>query len=119
MTNYLVLGVSILLAAIAQLLMKKGMLLFGTFPVNQIFIKIFHIFLTPYVFMGLACFALSSVFWLFVLSRLELSLVYPMVSVAYILVALASMFLFKEQVTLIRWTGIFVIIFGVFLISRS
>ncbi len=119
MANYLILGVSILLAVVGQLSMKKGMMLFGTFPASQLLQKIIPMFLNPYVFFGLACFGASAVFWLVVLSRLELSLVYPMVSVAYILVALASWFFFKENVTLARWIGIAVIIFGVVLISRS
>ena len=119
MTNYIILGISILLAVTGQLLMKKGMLVFGTFPVSQFLSKIIPMFLNPYVFVGFACFGLSSVFWLVILSRLELSLVYPMVSVAYVLVAIASLIFFKENVTLMRWLGIMVIIFGVFLISRS
>jgi drug/metabolite transporter (DMT)-like permease len=119
MANFLILAISILLAVAGQLLMKKGMLLFGTFPVSQLLYKIIPMFLNPYVFFGLACFGMSAIFWLVVLSRLELSLVYPMVSVAYILVALASWFFFKENVTLMRWMGIAVIVLGVFLISRS
>jgi multidrug transporter EmrE-like cation transporter len=119
MVNFLILAISILLAVIGQLLMKKGMLEFGTFPVSQLLVKIIPIFMNPYVFLGLACFGISSVFWLVVLSRLPLSLVYPMVSVAYILVAFASMIFFKEQVSVVRWLGISVIVVGVFLISRS
>lgn len=119
MTNYLILAISILLAVAGQLLMKKGMMVFGTFPASQLLYKIIPMFLNPYVFVGLAFFGLSAVFWLVVLSRLELSLVYPMVSVAYILVAIASWLLFKENVTLVRWLGILVIVAGVFLISRS
>jgi multidrug transporter EmrE-like cation transporter len=119
MVNYLILAISILLAVVGQLLMKKGMMIFGTFPVNQLLYKIIPMFLNPYVFLGFASFGLSSIFWLVVLSRLELSLVYPMVSVAYILVTIASWLFFKENVTLARWLGILVIIMGVFLISRS
>ena len=119
MTNYIILGISILLAVAGQLLMKKGMMIFGTFPASQLLFKIIPMFLNPYVFVGLACFGMSAVFWLVVLSRLELSLVYPMVSVAYILVAIFSWFFFKENVTFIRWLGILVIVMGVFLISRS
>ena len=119
MTNYLFLGVSILLAVMGQLLMKKGMMLFGTFQVTQLFSKIIPMFLNPYVFFGFVCFGLSSIFWLVVLSRLEISLVYPMVSVAYVLVAVVSWFFFKENLTIIRWAGIAVILLGVFLISRS
>ena len=119
MVNYLILSISILLAVIGQLLMKKGMLEFGTFPVSQLLFKIIPMFMNPYVFLGFACFGISSIFWLVVLSRLPLSLVYPMVSVAYILVAFASMIFFKEQVSVVRWLGISIIIVGVFLISRS
>lgn len=117
--NYLIMAISILLAVAGQVLMKKGMMNFGTFPVSQLLYKVIPMFLNPWVFIGFVCFGLSSVFWLVVLSRMELSLVYPMVSVAYVLVALLSWFLFKENLTLIRWLGIAVIILGVYLISRS
>lgn len=119
MTNYLILGISILLAVTGQLLMKKGMMEFGAFPITQLIQNLIPMFLNPYVFFGFACFGLSSIFWLVVLSRLELSLVYPMVAVAYVLVGVASWFFFKENLTLMRWAGILVIILGVFLISRS
>ena len=119
MSNYLILLLSILLAVIGQLLMKQGMNQFGAFPLTQLPLKIIPMFLNPWVFAGLAAFGVSSIFWLVVLSRLELSLVYPLVSLAYVLVALASVFIFKEQVALIRWIGILIICFGVYLISRS
>lgn len=119
MVNYAILSISVLLAVVGQLLMKKGMMNFGAFPLNQLLVKLFPIFFNPYVFIGLCFFGLSSIFWLVVLSRLPLSLVYPMVSVAYVLVAFASILFFKEQVGLVRWLGIIVIVFGVVLISRS
>jgi len=117
--NYILLGTSILLAVTGQLLMKRGMMLFGTFPASQLLAKVIPMFLNPWVFFGFAAFGLSSIFWLVVLSRMELSFVYPMVSAAYVLVAIFSFFFFKENVTLIRWAGIAVIILGVYLISRS
>ena len=117
--NFLIAAISILLAVAGQLLMKRGMMLFGTFPATQILYKIIPMFMNPFVFFGFVCFGLSSIFWLIVLSRLPLSLVYPMVSVAYVLVALASVIFFKETVSLVRWAGIGIIICGVVLISRS
>ncbi len=119
MTNYLILAVSILLATTGQLLMKKGMMAFGTFPISRLLQNIIPMFMNPYVFFGFACFGLSSIFWLVVLSRFPISLVYPMVSVAYVLVAFASLIFFKEQVTVLRWLGIVTIITGVIIISRS
>lgn len=119
MINYIILAISILLAVAGQLFMKKGMMIFGQFRVSQLLVKIIPIFLNPYVFTGLVFFGISSVFWLVVLSRLQLSLVYPMVSVAYLLVAIFSLIFFKENISLIRAAGILVIMMGVFLISRS
>ncbi len=117
--NYIIMAISIGLAIAGQLLMKRGMMSFGTFPVSQLLVNIIPMFLNPWVFTGLVAFGLSSVFWLVVLSRMELSLVYPMVSVAYVIVALLSWYFFKENLSLIRWAGILVIVMGVVLISRS
>ncbi|MFA4906085.1 MAG: EamA family transporter [Candidatus Margulisiibacteriota bacterium] len=119
MVDYLILVVSVLLATTGQLLMKQGMTQFGRFPITQLAQNVIPMFLNPWVFAGLAAFGISSIFWLAVLSRLPLSLAYPMVSLAYVVVAFASIFLFREQVSLIRWIGVLVICSGVFLISRS
>jgi multidrug transporter EmrE-like cation transporter len=117
--NYLIMIISILLAVAGQVLMKKGMMAFGTFPVSQLISKVIPMFLNPWVFFGFVCFGLSSIFWLVVLSRMQLSLVYPMVSVAYVLVAILSWYFFKENLSLVRWAGIALIILGVYFISRS
>lgn len=119
MVNFLLLFISISLAIVGQLLMKQGMMIFGTFPVTQLLSKMIPMVFQPYVFLGILCFAVSSIFWLVVLSRIDLSMAYPMVSIAYIVTAIFSYYIFKENVTLIRWIGIITICFGVFLISRS
>ena len=117
--NYLLVLFSVSLAVIAQLLMKQGMNIFGKFPISQIGFKIIPIVFDPWVFTGFVLFGISSIIWLAVLSRMNLSLVYPMVSLGYVVVAFASMIFFKESISLIRWVGILTICFGVFLISRS
>ena len=100
-------------------MMKQGMIIFGQFPVTQLLAKILPMLFQPYVFIGILCFGVSSVFWLVVLSRIELSMAYPLVSIAYVVTAIFSYFIFKENVTLIRWIGILTICLGVFLVSRS
>lgn len=119
MVNYLLLVISISLAVIGQLMMKQGMMMFGTFPVKELITRLIPMFFQPFVFVGIMCFCLSSVFWLVILSRIDLSFAYPLVSVGYIVVALFSFFVFKENVSFIRWLGIITICAGVFLISRS
>lgn len=119
MGNFVLLFISISLAVLGQLLMKRGMQIFGAFPLSDLIGKIIPMILNPFVFLGLSAFAVSSLFWLAVLSRLDLSLVYPMVSIGYIFVAILSWAFLGEQLSLIRWAGIMVICAGVFLISRS
>jgi multidrug transporter EmrE-like cation transporter len=61
----------------------------------------------------------SVVVWIMALSRVEVSIAYPMLSIGYVVNALAAWYLFGEAVTLTRLAGIGVIIIGVYLVARS
>lgn len=119
MGNYFLVFFSVALAAVGQLLMKSGMKMVGVFSLSLLPQKFFSIIFNPYVFSGLCCFMISSVIWLVVLSRMQLSLVYPLVSLGYIVVVFAAWLLFKEPVSFVRWLGVLIICFGVILITRS
>jgi multidrug transporter EmrE-like cation transporter len=56
---------------------------------------------------------------LVILSREELSYAYPMVSLGYLVVVIASFYLFKENVTLLRFAGLLMICLGVSVVARS
>jgi len=114
--------VPVLIGVIGQILLKKGMLAVGQFDfsaASQLLPQFIRAFLNPYVFMGFVFYFLSSLFWMVVLSKVELSVAYPLLSLGYVFVLLASWFLFREPVSLIRWLGVLVIICGVTLVSRS
>jgi drug/metabolite transporter (DMT)-like permease len=117
---YLIL-ISIALSVTGQLFMKTGMNNYQMGEINlmnsiPVFLKIMF---RPLVFIGFACFLASSFFWLLALSKVPLSFAYPLVSISYILILFFSWLLFKEHISMIRWLGAAVIIFGVYLISRS
>jgi drug/metabolite transporter (DMT)-like permease len=61
----------------------------------------------------------GAVFWLAVLSRVNLSWAYPMLSLGYILVLLFSALVLREPVSALRWIGALVVVVGVFLITRT
>lgn len=113
--------IPILIGAFGQIFLKKGMLQVGGFALRNTNLvhKFIEIFMNPWVLFGFLCYFLSSLLWLIAISRIQLSIAYPMLSISYILVLVASWFLFNEPVTIARWTGVLVICFGVFLISRS
>ncbi len=111
----------VLLNAAAQLALKKGMIQIGyfQFSMENIIPVTCRVALNPFVIAGLACYVVSVVVWLMVLSRVEVSFAYPILSVGYIVTAVAGRYLFDEALTPIRWVGIIVICIGVYLITRS
>ncbi len=110
--------VSILMVDAGQLLLRKG-LQESSFSFDMM-LKIFvFVFTNLYVLIGLTAIVMSSIIWLSALSRTELSYAYPMLSLGFVIVALFSMLLLNEHLTLIRWVGIFTICTGVFLMHKS
>lgn len=75
-----------------------------------------RIFLDPSVLIGSLSLVIGSFLWLVVLSREELSLAYPILSIGYIIVTFISAFYFKEKVSWKRWMGVILIVIGVSLV---
>lgn len=75
--------------------------------------------LNPHVMAGIACYAVSVILWIMVLSRVDVSYAYPLLSVGYVVTALAGKAFFGEPVGFARWAGILVICFGVYLVAKS
>jgi len=74
---------------------------------------------SPYILAGLVCYVVSVVVWMLVLSRVEVSYAYPLLSIGYIVTAFAGRIFFDEAFGMTRWAGIVVICLGVWLITRS
>ena len=68
---------------------------------------------------GLMCYAVSVVVWILALSRVEVSIAYPMLSIGYVVNAIAAWWLFGEDLNTARIAGIGVIIAGCWLGARS
>ena len=111
----------VLLNACAQLLLKAGTNSVGAFAFNagNLLPVGFKLATEPHILGGLVCYVISVVVWIMALSRVEVSLAYPMLSIGYVVNALAAWWLFGEALTVERLAGIGVIIFGVFLLART
>ena len=59
----------------------------------------------------------SVLVWMAVLSRVEVSVAYPMVSIGYIIVGVAGWYFFGESLSTLRVAGIFVIFLGVYMVN--
>ena len=109
------------LNAAAQLLLKAGTNRVGEFafalenlgPIGS------RLASSPFILGGLACYVVSVVVWILALSRVPVSVAYPMLSVGYVVNAVAAWMLFGESLTAQKLVGIGFIVIGVFLVARS
>jgi len=111
----------VLLNAAAQLLLKAGTNTLGNLTVEggEIVGTALRVGTNPYIAGGLACYVVSVGIWIVALSRVEVSVAYPMLSIGYIVNALAASYLFGESLTAQKVVGIGVIIVGVYLVAKS
>ncbi len=119
--SFMLVLAGVLLNAAAQLLLKAGTNAIGAFAFTAdnlvpVGIKVAS---DPFIVSGLGCYAVSVVVWIMALSRVEVSLAYPMLSIGYVVNAVAAWYLFGEALTAQRMVGIATIVVGVFLVARS
>ena len=113
--------VCVILAAFGQIAMKHGMNDVGKEGMSKLTsIKgLFNIFTNKYVFVGCLLYAFGLVLWLFALSMLDVSLMYPLISIGYVLTAVLAFVFLKENITTLRWAGIALVVIGSIMIIRT
>ena len=118
---YLFLFASIVLNTTANLLLKKGVLSTGiaTLKFDQLFYSLFKIGTNYFVWLGILCFVLSLAFWLLALTKLEVSVMVPIMSISYFLIAVFAFLFLGESLNPLKIIGILLIWLGVFLLLRS
>ncbi len=119
--SFSLLMTGVLLNAGAQLLLKAGTNSVGVFEFSRenILPVGWRLATEPHIATGLGCYVVSVMVWIMALSRVEVSIAYPLLSVGYVVNAIAAWYLFGEAVTPMRLLGIGVIIVGVVLVARS
>ena len=108
--------------SIGQILMKLGMGQLNSIRnINELinFATLFKIFTNPYIILGLLCYVVSAILWLGAMSTLNVSFMYPLLSLAYVLTAIAAWVFLKENITLMHWIGIILVISGCAFIAST
>lgn len=113
--------VSIIFNSIGQLLFKLGMNQIGTFDFSFANIAglALKVLISPALMGGLILYFLSTGVWFLVLSRAEISYVYPLISLSYLVTAAGGYLFLQEHVSPTRLLGTLIIIIGVVLVCRS
>lgn len=111
MLNYGLLFSNIILLVIGQIMFKLGLQQSGG-------LQWMKLIMSPMIWAGMALYGGATVLWFAVLSRMPLSVAYPMQSIAYVLAMFAAVWLFQEQLTATKIAGVIVILVGVYLIAK-
>lgn len=111
----------VLLNAAAQLLLKAGTNATGVLSLDADTwaATLVRIATQGYFMLGVICYGMSLLVWILGLSRVPVSVAYPLLSIGYVVNAVAAHYLFGEGVNAVRWAGIGFIILGVWLVTRS
>jgi len=119
--SFSLLMTGVMLNAGAQLLLKAGTNSVGVFEFSRDNIVPigWKLATEPHIVGGLGCYVISVVVWIMALSRVEVSIAYPLLSAGYVVNAIAAWYLFGEAVSPMRLTGIAIIIVGVWVVTRS
>jgi uncharacterized membrane protein len=111
---------AIILGSLAQVLLKKGGSLINQLSFNwQSLVVLIKEILTNFNILGwVALGALSALFWIVAIAKLELSFAVPVgLSLGIILTTLLASWIIGEEISLINWLGIILIALGIFLLS--
>ena len=113
-------ALTIILTVYGQLALKWHMERAGEIPPGSV-AAVFFLFkqlLSPLVISSFASAFFASLTWMAAISRMQLSIAYPFMSLAFPLVSLLSVPLFGEHFTPLKGMGTGFILLGLFLLSR-
>ena len=110
---------SVVLGALGQISMKKG-LKNKPIQINELLsLKLFATVFEPYVFLGAILYIVATLIWFVVLSNADLSFAYPLLGLGYIVTAVFAFVFLGENIAVLRWLGIILIVVGAVLAART
>ena len=112
--------IAVCTGAFAQTMMKLGTRQVGAFGETPFLEYLFRLLTTPLILLAIASYGFGVIFYMFMVSRLDLSFLYPvMTALGLILATVISFTLLGEHISLVRLGGIVLMVAGVFLVSSS
>lgn len=115
MTILLIVFINVVLLVAGQICWKIAL---DRHPLKS-FGSLLPLFLEPAMLVGCVLFAVATLVWFYALGKYDLSRVYPLQSMAYVIGAIAGIAVFKEQMSVYQWLGMLLIVGGAFLVART
>ena len=119
--GYLYVLTTIVLTVYGQVVIKWRVGAYGALPeppLEQVAFLL-RMLLDPFVLSGLAAAFVAALAWMAALTQLELSRAYPMMSLSFVLVLVASAWLLGEQMSAATVAGVALIVLGTILIGHA
>ncbi len=117
--DILLILISVIFSSAAQLLLKFAMNTIGEINLTENVFSVFCKMLSNiYLYCGLFVFAISLIIWLFVLSRVPVSVAYPFVGVGCIITMVFAPLFLNESISFQKTFGVLAVFLGIVLISR-
>src|SRR5215469_15339131 len=110
---------AIALGSCGHLLIKLGVTAVPNAVAGSLFARIEHYLLQPAAITGLGIYGAGTLLWIYAVSQKNISFLYPLTALTYVIVALGGKFIFGEAIPAGRWLGIAVVMIGVALLQFS
>ncbi|MBU2473000.1 MAG: hypothetical protein ABIJ83_04650 [Patescibacteria group bacterium] len=117
--NLILITIVASLTIISQVFLKKGLKTIGEFKLAGLhdFGIIIKLLQNKFIVIGILIAIIGALFWLTVISKLDLTIAFPISSgIFFILLFLMSWIFLGESITFIKITGIAIILLGIYLI---
>lgn len=119
--NYLIILLTVCISVVAQTFLKTGMKDIGKIDGLELELLlglIWKMGTNVFVILGLSMYVVGTFFWLVLLSRLDLSFLYPFGALQYLFIYIISYFFLGEHITLGRIVGVSVVLLGILIIGK-
>ena len=116
------LAICIFGAALGQISLKSGIGQIGEISsIGQLFNAgtLLRMFTNVRILAGLLCYGIAAILWLGAMSTLNVSFMYPLLSLSYVITALVALIFLRENITPLHWVGIFLVVGGCLVIVTA
>ncbi|BAZ81673.1 EamA family transporter [Sphaerospermopsis kisseleviana CS-549] len=107
---------SVLISVAGQFFLKTGAMKLGKVHAGNIINLILNMITIPELLLGLTCYGIGAIAYILLLTRVNLSVAAPAVSVGYIFSVLLGFFILREPISVMRLVGLGFIVTGVILV---
>ncbi len=106
------------LMSLGQILFKKTALSISSNETMGLIEGIIKALSIPWLYLALTAYAFATVFWLYLLQRIPITIAYPFTALAMVIVPILAVFVFGERLSPSYWLALSLIIAGIIIIAN-